>query len=177
MKLLGSRQSVCFSGWLMAALVLLGLNGFHLMALENQQIVGHSPAIKTLRANLIQWENSMKARAMPDGGYPFEPLQIRYSEAQPRDTAPSPPKSAEAVPAAPPEAVNLPVVRGVLRTVDRRGRETYLAVLDGQVCQPDDRIDAFVVREVSRKGVLLEGQGQQWYLECPAPAYSENRGD
>ena len=52
MKLWGNRQRLCLSGWITAALLLLGLNGFHLLALENQQLVGHSPTIKALRASL-----------------------------------------------------------------------------------------------------------------------------
>ena len=44
MKLWGNRRRLCFSGWLMAALFIVGLNGFHLLALENQRLLSMTPA-------------------------------------------------------------------------------------------------------------------------------------
>ena len=176
MKLWGSRQRLWFGGWLMAAVGLLGLNGFHLMALENQQMVGHSPTIKALRANLIQWENTMMAPMLTEDT-PFKPLLARYPEPPTRDTTEEPSATSGALPIKPPTAIALPVLKGMLRKVDRRGRQSYWAVLDGRVYQQDERIGEFVVLQVSRDGVILGRNGQQWHLDCPTPTYSEERGD
>ncbi|MEE4113875.1 MAG: hypothetical protein V2I40_13740 [Desulfobacteraceae bacterium] len=173
----GNRRRLCFSGWILAALLLIGLNGFHLIALENQPLVGHSPTIKALRLNLSHYENTLSAPALSTDATRLRPLLIRYA----KPPTPAPPTSAPppdiAAPVAAPEQINLPVLAGIVQALDQQGRQSYWALLDGRVCRSGDKLGAFVIDRISPRGVVLNRSGRQWLIEAPAPHYSQDQGN
>ena len=57
MKLSGGRQRMWIGAWILAALFLGGLNGFWLMSLEQQPLVGYSQTIRNLQRQLVQFES------------------------------------------------------------------------------------------------------------------------
>jgi hypothetical protein len=172
----GNRRRLCFSGWILTALFLTGLNVFHLIALENQPLVGHSPAIKALRLNLNLWENSLTTPAWSSDESDLHPIFVRYRQPQ---TAP-PPTAASAPVYDPsfetPDKITLPVLSGVVQTLAQQGQQTYFAVLGGRVYRTGDQVDTFVVEHISPHGVLLNRSGRQWHIESPAPHYSQDQG-
>jgi hypothetical protein len=155
MMIWGNRRRLCFSSWILAALLLIGLNGFHLMALENQPLVGHSPTIKALRLNLSQYENSLNAPDLSADDKRLHPILIRY--AKPPTPAPSTiaPAHDVAAPVVAPERITLPVLGGIVQALDQQGRQSYRALLDGRVCRTDDKVGGFVVERISPRGVVL----------------------
>lgn len=178
MRLWGNYRRLCLSGWLVAALFVAGANGFHLMTLENQQMVGHSPTIKALRTNLAQWESTVPAPSWRPDDSRLNALRVRHGELELESAAASwPPSNTDASPPEVPETIALPVLKGMVRSMDRRGRQTYLAVLDGRVYQTDDRVGDFVVEHVSSDGVVLGRDGRQWHLDAPKPDFSEDQGN
>jgi hypothetical protein len=176
MNLWGDRRRLCLSGWLMAALILVGLNAFYLLTLENQRLVGHSPTIKALRENLTQWENAMIAQPWTPDGNRLNPFLVG---------APSPPETTDTVVPSkgqapvtdPPAVVALPALDGVVSILDRRGRQRYLAVLGGRVYRTADRLGPFKIALITPGGVVLSRDDRKWHIPCPKPAYTEDRGN
>jgi hypothetical protein len=173
----GNRRRLCFSGWILAALFLIGLNGFHLIALENQPLVGHSPTIKALRLNLSQYENTQSTPVLSSDDKRLPPILIRY--AKPSTPAPSTitPAPDVAAPVVAPERTTLPVLAGIVQALDQQGRQSYWALLDGRVYRTDQKVGGFVVERISPRGVVLNRSGRQWHIEAPAPHYSQDQGN
>ena len=172
----GNRRRLCFSGWILAGLFLIGLNGFHLLALENQPLVGHSPTIKALRLDLNQMENALTRRALSSDDSSLHSVFVRY---QPQGDTPTAAVSEldGQPPAETPLGITLPVLGGIVQALDPQGKQTYFAVLDGRVCRTNDRLGTYVVEQISPRAVILNNAGRQWRIECPRPNYSEDRGD
>ena len=176
MNVWGNRRRLCFSGWILGALFLIGLNGFHLLALENQPLVGHSPTIKALRLNLSQWENALTRLAMSSNDSGLRPVFARYQpQADLPTEAVSEPDDKPSVEA--PQRITLPALSGIVQALDQQGKQTYLAVLDGRVCRTNDQVGTYVVEQISARAVILNHAGRQWHIECPTPNYSEDRGN
>jgi hypothetical protein len=172
----GNRRRLCFSGWILAALFLVGLNGFHLLALENQPLVGHSSTIKALRLNLNQWENALTTLAWSSDGNGLHPVFVRYqSQAAPPAEVVS--ESDDEPSTDTPLTINLPALSGIVQALDQQGKQTYFAVLDGRVCRTNDQVGTYVVEQISPRAVILNHAGRQWHIECPTPNYSEDRGN
>jgi hypothetical protein len=173
----GNRRRLCFSAWILAALFLIGLNGFHLIALENQPLVGHSPTIKALRLNLSQWENALTRLTMSYDDSGLRPVFARYQpQADPSTEAASAPDDQPSA-VTPPQQIALPALSGIVQALDQQGKLTYYAVLDGRVCRTNDQVGTYVVEQISPRVVILNRAGRQWHIECPAPNYSEDRGN
>lgn len=172
MTLWGNGRRLCVGGWLLAALLLIGVNGYHLLTLQNAQLVGHSPTIKTLRTQLMAWESALRSPSWPSAEAGLETLPASH---RPPVTASSagaaPPPESEAVEELP-ARVALPELTGMVTTLDRFGRETYRAVLDGRVYQTADTVGPFTIDAILPDGVILNRDGRQWRLDCPRPAYS-----
>jgi hypothetical protein len=177
MMIWGNRRRLCLGSWILAALLLIGLNGYHLIALENQPLVGHSPTIKALRLNLGHYENTLSTPVLSTDDKRLHPILIRYAE----PPAPAPPAIAPpaeiAAPVVAPDRTVLPVLAGVVQALDQQGRQSYWALLDGRVCRTGDRVGAFVVDRISPRGVVLNRAGRQWSIEAPAPHYSQDQGN
>jgi hypothetical protein len=177
MIILGNWRKLCVSAWILAALLLIGLNGFHLIALENQPLVGHSSTIKVLRLNLGQYESALSAPVVSSDDKRLSSILIRYAKPptpSPITTAPSPDVVA---PVVAPDRITLPVLAGIVQALDQQGRQSYWALLDGRVCRTDDKVGAFVVEQISPGGVVLNRSGRQWHIESPAPHYSKDQGN
>jgi hypothetical protein len=172
----GNRRRLCLSGWILAALFLIGLNGSHLIVLQNQPLVGHSPTIKALRLNLSQWENALTRLAMSSSDSGLRPVLARYQpQADLPTEAVSEPDDKPSVEA--PQSITLPALSGIVQILDQQGKQTYLAVLDGRVCRTNDQVGTYVVEQISPCAVILNHAGRQWHIEGPTPNYSEDRGN
>ena len=170
----GNRRRLCFGSWVLAALCLIGLNGFHLLALEHRPLVGHSPTIKTLRANLNRWENALATHVWLSDDSDLGPVFVRYGQ-PPKDPATAAAVVDNRAALEAPESIVLPVLSGMVKALDRKGRETYFAVLNGRVCRAADQVDNFKVEHISRREVVLSRAGRRWHIACPSPDYSEDR--
>lgn len=172
MKLWGDGRRLCISGWVLAAVLLVGVNGYRLLALQTKQLAGHSPTIKTLHAQLIAWENPFPSPPRSAAAAGLETLLARHRPPA-RDSADAAAPDPKIVPVAPaPTRVHLPELTGMVTTLNRHGRETYRAVLDGRVYRTADRVGPFMIDAIGADGVVLSRDGRQWRLDCPRPDHS-----
>jgi hypothetical protein len=177
MNIAGSRQRLCLGGWFLAALLLAGWNAYGFMSLEQQPLVGYSPTIKMLRADLQQFDDSLGAGL----------LSVDYRKAlqrllTPKSATADPqvdrkPAAVPVDPAAPASsATGLPSLSGIMQVLDAAGSTYFQAVLNGRVCREMDRIDDYIVAHISPVGVVLQRSGRQWLIKSPTPYYSSDQG-
>jgi hypothetical protein len=175
MKHLNLTQKLCMVGWLLAAALLVAVNGLPFFSLEEASLDGDPANLRALRSKLSLLESLAAAHKRPLSD--LEGLQSFFAAYQ------TPPKSvpadAPAVAAdgatAPAQAV-LPGLAGVLQRVDGRGLPYYLALVDGRVCAEKDQVRMFTVGSISAEGVVLQHAGMQWFLPSPQPYYSSDEG-
>jgi hypothetical protein len=176
MNLFGNKQRLCTNGWLVAALLLLGLNGYAYFSLESQALEGNSRTITALRQKLDQLKNIAANSTLlaPDrifNGSFFSRFNAK-EPGQPR-IAHEPENTAQADKSNP---AQLPLLTGILESLDPIDGIRYLAVLNGKVCRENDRVESFTVTKISKSGVVLKGFGARWEIQSPTPYYSNDQG-
>jgi hypothetical protein len=176
MKISGSRQQMYMGGWLLAALVLLGLNASRFMSLE-QSLVGYSQTAKALQSKLHEFDKlvatgvfAVKDRLDLLEASARYPVGSRAAASAASVGA----RSGDPIPDATQSL--LPTLTGVMQTLDPRGAIDYSAVLNGRVCRVRDKIDEFTVVKISPAGVVVRRAGRSWVLESPTPYYSSDQG-
>ena len=178
MKIIGSRQRLCCGAWLLAAALIAGLNALALMSMEARPTIGYSGTIRELQTNLQRLEVIQSTHVLP----------FQFSWQLPEFINPLP--AASSVFAVPPSAQEqtegrgrrpeptpLPVLSGIIRTLDANGSVCFQAVLNGRSCRENDWIDNFTVDRIALAGVVLRRTEQTWFIQCPMPLYSSDQGE
>jgi hypothetical protein len=177
MKISGSKQQMYIGGWLLAALVLLGLNASRFMSLEQQPLVGYSQTVKSLQSQLRAFDK-MAATGVFAVKERFDLLKVGARLSTGGKTAASSgsarAKSSGSIPDA--AASVLPTLSGIMQAMDPSGGVDYRAVLNGRVCRVRDKIDEFTVVKISSAAVVVRRAGRSWTLESPAPYFSSDQG-
>ncbi len=178
MKIGGSKQRLCIGGWCLSALVLMGLNAFRLMTLEQQPLVGYSQTIKAVQARLQDFDKtvatgifSLKDRISPVSA------ASRFSTNSKTAMRHEDGKGAQEMRIADGAETMLPTLSGILQALDLRGTVTYRAILNGRVCGERDKIDAFTVVKISPTAVVVRRAGRNWTLDSPTPYFSSDQGE
>ena len=178
MKISGGRYRLCRGGWLLAALVLLGLNAFQFMSLEQQPLVGYSQTIKVLQSKLQDFDKMLAAGvfSLKDRIDLIETSagSLAGHKAGGGSGTASAQKSAKISDGT--ENV-LPTLTGTMQALDPRGGMDYRAVLNGRVCRVRDKIDNFIVVKISPTGVVVRRAGRSWTLNNPTPYFSSDQGN
>ena len=178
MKITGSKQRLCLGGWFLAALIVVALNAYHFMSLEQQPLMGNSPTVKLLQAKLQQFD-----RTLATGVFSFEnridllgafSTTSRKLKSKEGLAAPTGQDGAQGRAG---KTTGLPSISGIIHVLDPLGSVYYQAVLDGRVCRKNDKIDSFTVVKISPTGVVVRRSGRNWTIECPIPHYSSDQGD
>jgi hypothetical protein len=178
MKITGSKQRLFCGAWLLATVLLGGLNAFALMSLEARPTVGYSNTIRELQANLPRFDAILGGRGLPlhidwklseflnpspvvDNASAIRPPTQVQTESCNRASEPTP----------------LPALSGVIRTLDPNGSVYFQAVLNGRSYREKDRLDDYSVDQITHSGVVLRRSEQSWFIQCPAPFYSSDQGE
>lgn len=178
MKYLDLKQKLFLAGWLLSAALLLWVNGYSFLALEEDASLDSDPAnVRLLRSQLAILENLSAA-----GGRELTDMAaLQGFFAAYRVPGASAPATATIAAAAEADSENglaspLPGLAGVLQKVNARGLPYYLALLDGRVCAEKDEVGGFMVGAISAEGVVLQRSGMRWFLPSPQPYYNSDQG-
>lgn len=178
MKITGSKQRACMGGWLLAALLLAGVNAHQYMSMADQPLMGYSQTIKLLQANLHLLDNSLADGLFSTASQielPEPATQLTIAEKAKKDhratDADNGPKNQT------PKTAVLPSLTGIMHVVDPDGGAYFQAVLNGRVCRAKDKIDNFTVVKISRAGVVIGRSGLKWTIESPTPYFSSDQGN
>jgi hypothetical protein len=172
----GDRQRSFMGAWILAALVILGVNGLNLTNLLDQPLLGNSQEVKGIRRQwrLLEQFSSLairEAKAVGDVDLArvfsrFEPLQVLESwdpEAEEVET--------EAEPAGP----ILPVLTGIITVTDLEGNVRSTAVFNGRRFREKDVVEGFRIERIAEQGVTLSRSGADWFVPAPEGGYTAIR--
>jgi hypothetical protein len=170
----GSRVQALIGLWILAGLVVVGINGAMLMSLLDEPLAGYSTGVRTADRGFRQYRMLVAAEAhkitsgMDLLASRFGP-RVEDTEKPATQRVPDPPSVVKPVK---PPAVKLPTLTGVLtrRSTDRIA--TRLAVIDGRICAVGDRCRGFTVKAITREGVSLVRNKQTWFIKVPETTYS-----
>lgn len=173
MHLMGNRTHALIGLWVLAGLVVVGINGAMLMALWSEPLAGYSSQVRDAQRAHGQYRSAVAAAAeATDHG--LDALRARFTTTPvPEKTvaapAPDPPAARVRTAAA---AVPLPVLEGVVTHRSANGRTYCLALMDGRVWTEGERLRGLTVNRIDRRGVALTRGQRTFFLEAPEPTHS-----
>ena len=174
----GNVQRWCHGGWVLAALILISINGFGFLSIEGQTVEGYSPLIKSLQQKLTQLENERSVqKTIAMGNNEIRHLFVAYHQAKP-DTIQNNEMSEEVN--RPSKTTNdpiLPSLNGIIQMKDSFGSAYYTAIINGKSYGEKDRVMNFVVTKISLRGIELSRSGKRWFIQCPNVYYSIDQGE
>lgn len=177
MKLVGNKQHACLSAIVMAALILVGLNAYQFMSLEQQPLVGYSRTIKTLQAKLQQFDRRLAAGDFAQN-HRFNLLGVALSspikQGSTDDQSNSDPQKGSQHLVA--KVTGLPALSGIMQMTGPGGAVRLQAILNGRLCSAKDTIAGFTIEKISPQGIVVRQSGRKWTIECPTPYFSCDRG-
>jgi hypothetical protein len=177
MSIFGSKQRLCYSVWIIAALILMTTNGVKFLALEDYALEGYSPVIKSLQLKLTQMENALTVqnaidstrneiqhfftayRLQPSPDEKVDPTTVDNQRTQIGETEPE-----------------LPELKGIIKITDESGNIQHAALIGGRLCRPKDNIMNFKVVKIFPNGVVLSRSKKRWFIPSPNVYYSDDYG-
>jgi hypothetical protein len=170
-----NRLRIFLGFWIMAGLVVLGINGYALMSLLDEPLAGHSSAVRQVDRGFQQYQRliNTETEKIVSG---MELLAHRFAAHTPRvdSSIPVEKKTVEtkAEQKANQPTVTLPVLAGIVTRRSSAGQVNRMALLDGGVYSEGEMLQAFTIRKIDAEGVLLAKGKQTWFLKRPEVAYS-----
>jgi hypothetical protein len=174
MHRLGNRIQALVGLWILAGLMVLGVNGAMLMSLLDEPLAGHSGGVRMADQGFRKYRMLVSAQAekITSG---MDLLTSRFTPEFVREEKPvvqQPPATRSLAKKRAPAPVVLPVLTGIMTSRSSDGRAGRLAVLDGRICAEGDRLGSHTVMRIARGGVSLVKGDQTWFLKAPDIAYS-----
>lgn len=172
---LGGKKSLFSGSWVLAALLLVGYNGFNLISLFNPSLVGRSVEVKLASQKWQQLKERSASAA--ESALDFD-LDLILSKIIPgfQETE----KTASKTPVGEVEGKNaietkLPSLAGIMGVTDVHGREQLLAVIEGAAHPEKARVKGYTIQEITQKGIVLTKNGKDWFVPAPEVYFSLDR--
>lgn len=175
MKAWGNSVQLFIGLWMLAGLVVMGINAYALMSLMDEPLAGYSIGVRHAQGMFQQYRNLLSAETENmDSGMDlliqrFAAKTTLIEPSQAADTRQSPSAVEKKVK---PPAVALPVLAGIVTSRSTTGAERRLALLNDGVFAEGDQLQDLTIRKISADGVLLAKGKKTWFLKTPDVAYS-----
>ena len=168
-----SDRSLFIGGWILLGFLILGLNGYQMLALMDSPLAGYSESARLVDRGIRQLKTLLTAENenIEEG---LKQLSGRHAatgkgKALPKRKAPKP--SGDPLPEST-SPVSLPVLAGILSRWSTNGAVEHLAMLDGRVCVEGDWVGDLIVQEISSRGVRLVRGDNVWFVRTPDAGHS-----
>jgi hypothetical protein len=174
----GDKQRSFIGAWVLAALIVVGVNGLNLTNLLDQPLLGNSREVKGIRRQwkLLEQLNSLaikEAKAVAGVDLDrlfsrFEPLSVlkgwdtgtESEEVQAEESGPI-----------------LPTLTGILSVSDLEGNVRSTALFEGGRYKEKDQVQGFRIEKIAEEGVYLTKWGANWFVPAPAGEFTSVRKD
>lgn len=169
-----------FSGIIILAFLLVSTFNIHVLSvLINPELLGRPVGVKLASQKWQELENLHQARRRsavgqlnPDHVLPNLTRGFVQHEMFLEPKAKSGAADAEAPPQPVDSSMPLPVLAGIVQTVDARRGIRWQAYLNGDLYRPGDVIDGLRVMSISVEGVRLGKADRRWFLAAPPVGFS-----
>jgi hypothetical protein len=171
-KLFPNNSRAFIGGWIIAAILILGLNLGKLGDLQYPPMSENSPLVNTIRFKLYNLEQVLSERKAN--------LDIRWDRPVLLTNLTKPPVLSKTISdefrkedtSGLDKAVQLPKLSGIMMVGGNTGKNRYSAVLNGKVCSENENFYEFKIEEISSSGVLLSQNKRSWFIPAPEVYYS-----
>jgi hypothetical protein len=160
--------------WILAGLVVLGINGYTLASLFSAPLSGYSEGVRIVNGGLMQYRALLYAEAekITEGmdllATRFRPKVVEEEKQVPVTVSAT--RSPKKIPAPPP--VVLPALTGIIMSRSTNGTIGRRALMEGRVCCEGDRVGDFTVKRISARGVSVVRDHRRWFIKVPEISYS-----
>ena len=70
------------------------------------------------------------------------------------------------------EQIVLPVIQGMLKSINSKGRSHKLVMIDGKVYSEKQKINGLVIEKILDNGIYLTKHGKKWFVKIPDVKFS-----
>ena len=181
MVLTPKNKRIAIGLWVLAALLVLWYNAAAVSSLWDRELTAMSPGARATIAKSQQLQSRISQGLLAL----IDPLQIeniaaridsrKLKPAPVKKKGVTPPQAANKRVDPTPEAkVKLPSLDGIIAVYRPITGETYIAVMDGNALEEQNRINNFVLKKIDAKGVLLSRGAKTWFVPAPQVDYSKD---
>jgi hypothetical protein len=174
---LANQQMLSIAGWIVAAFIILGINGAELISLCNSindrlltETISASVKtnqlekfIKKIKEDEIEYRKSLKKIMLFGSKSTYSDQELPVSGISNRIKKIG--------------GTTLPLLSGVIQVSDINGDVQSFAVIEGNKYSTDDQIDGYILREISSKGIVLTKNKKEWFVPIPFVPFSVNYKD
>ena len=160
----------------MAALLLVGYNGFTLASLFNPSLVGRSIEVKLASQKWRQFEERSSLAAKNALDFDLDQILSRVIPGfQKQEKRTSRPQAVEGVAGKNAIGTKLPSLAGIMGFTDVNGNKQLLAVIEGRAYPEKAQIQGYTIQEITQKGIVLKKAGTDWFVSAPEVYFSLDR--
>jgi hypothetical protein len=176
MIILGNSKRACISGWILAAFLLLGVNGFALFSLFNPPLVGRSQETRLASQKFHRLENSLAViQKEAVDNIDLQPIAARFSPDLSVVTKQLPDSRVLTSESEAASEGRLPILSGIMKISDAHGNHRLFALIEGKRLMENDRVGDFTVQKITDAGVVLSKNGETWFVPAPEVHFSVDR--
>ena len=169
---LGDKRGLYTGMWVIAALLLAAYNGFTLVSMFDPPIVGRSHDVKLASD---KWRR-LQERAPFASGKENDDLDLILSKfvmvQEKKKKEASAPKQEDGVSAT---ESDLPVLTGIMRSVDARGTGRFFAVMEGKTYAEKAEVRGYLINKITERGIVLLKAGINRFVPTPEVYFSSDR--
>ena len=169
----GSAAHALIGLWVLAGLMVVGVNGYMLLALLDEPLAGYSNLVRSADRGFQQYRALLTAETekITSGldrlAGRFKPMGAEIEKPTAVNGSSPPPATQVAV-----TPVMLPTLSGIMTHRSSDGQAHRLAVMDGRVWVAGDRLRDLTIEWIDDGGVYLVKGDQAWFLKAPDITYS-----
>jgi hypothetical protein len=173
---IGSRKRLCIGGWILVALLLVGFNGFKLMAFFNPELPGQSRNVKEAMKKWRQLDNRGPAPIVE--AFDNINLNVAFAKYAPVSHKQKKEVFPQRAQVAKEKAISikLPKLTGISRTIDAHGNIRSIAVVNGKYLCEGEKVLGFRVQKITEEGIILIRGGARFSVPAPEVKYSLDQG-
>jgi len=174
----GDKQRSFIGAWVLAALVVMGVNGLNMTNLLDQPLLGNSREVKGIRRQwkLLEQLSSLaikEAKAVAEVDLDrvfskFEPLSVLKVWDTDTGTEAGQEQVEESGPV-------LPMLTGIVSISDLEGNVRSTAVFHGKRYKEKEQVKGFRIEKIAEEGVYLTKWGTNWFVPAPEGEFTSVR--
>lgn len=174
---LGSGKRMFVGGWILAAFLIIGYNGFTLTSLFSPPLFGRSKEARLASQKWLRLENKISlimkesidnidlrpivSKFRPDlGVVRKQSLQLQSKDGQFEGEF----------------QIKLPVLTGIMKVSDAQGNQRLFALIEGQRLKEKERVRGFTLEKIAHNGVVFKRNGKTWFVPTPKINFSLDQG-
>ena len=174
---LGSRKHLCIRGWVLAAFIFLGYNGFVLASLFSPPFVGRSKETRLASQKWLRLEkkNSLIMKENVDN-IDLKPIVSNFAPDSRVVKKQFPHPEAQLSEFEGKIEIKPPVLTGIMEIINTQGNQRLFALIEGKRLMEKDSVRGFNVQKVTNEGVVLTKRGKTWFIPTPKVYFSLDQG-